>query len=329
MSSSSNTHSEPQPSVLEMEQKFTVSSDTVPRLKELGFEKVIDYDMVDWYYDFQQEQEEECKYPLIKRNAWLRYRQLLPAQESMNETKQNMGGQWQLKIGSEDCDPNEQTTSYREIVDDMAIKSVRAMNLPNKEWIAAGNELPNDNEEMDGLAAPSPPQELQGLSSFACIVTHRSSWKRSDKITPADMKNNSPVSAVGDAADTGDSLVGSPNSSSLSLSVDLDETNFGYNVGEVEIVIPLPRVATANGLADSLDPANSTSLSTVQQQRHQARRMIQELIDQLTGHSNQYSTEEENEIAAATGKLEYYLQRQRPKIFQILQQTGLVAWNIP
>lgn len=75
------------------------------------------------------------------------------------------------------------------------------------------------------------------------------------------------------------------------LTVDLDATDFDYGVGEVEAVV------------DNDDDIEN------------ARRSIKDLIEALTGGSNNIP---------ASGKLEFYLEKYRPRIFEILVDCGVI-----
>jgi len=74
------------------------------------------------------------------------------------------------------------------------------------------------------------------------------------------------------------------------LTVDLDATNFDYAVGEVEVL-----VADTNQVID-------------------ARRRIRALIEDIGGLSN----------TKAEGKLEYFLQKHRPEVYQICIDSGVL-----
>jgi len=99
---------------------------------------------------------------------------------------------------------------------------------------------------------------------FAKILTQRSSWKVDEGGSERKFRN---------------------------LSVDLDATDYGYAVGEVEAVVK-----------DELEVEN-------------ARNEIQELIQAICNGDSE---------TKAVGKLEYYLQAKRPEVFQICIDSGVL-----
>jgi thiamine-triphosphatase len=115
---------------------------------------------------------------------------------------------------------------------------------------------------------PPPPVAIPGLHTFARIVTHRSSWS-----LPRD-----------DDGDVAGAVV----------VVDLDTTDFGYAVGEVERLV--------------------TKASDIEA----ARRDLQTWLETVLG---------KDALAGPppVGKLEYYLQTQQPHVYNILVEEGLVA----
>lgn len=194
----------------EVEQKFVISDDAAPsidnQLEKLGMKLSKKKVMVDWYFDTEP--------PILSlRDVWLRYR-------SNNQGE----GQWELKRGDDgDNTPGGGTTVYQEIEGDEAVKVclkiLSSMNDNDK-----SDKMPSSKSlsttattasEFDGYIIPDFPivEEkyhcyLQRLVPFSRIETQRSSWVDSNE-----------------------------ESSSSSLAVDLDVSNFGYSVGEVEYLV--------------------------------------------------------------------------------------------
>lgn len=257
---------------LELEQKFQVSLETTDCLKELGFEKFKERNMVDWYFDFP-------KFPLMRRDTWLRYRHLV---DSLHN------GQWQLKSGSgnQKSEQEPTTTIYKEIAGDEALWQVRDLLQENNQVAEEASNPENinlDEGEYEGCTIPIPTIDLPGLTPFARIVTQRSSWK-------------------------------SASNHFEHLTVDLDQTNFGYNVGEVEMLVP--------------GDTREEDYLVLQN----AKNKIQALIDQLAictlARQNQdmlaESVSSTRKVSYTKGKLEYFLEYQKPLIYAIMVDAGLV-----
>ena len=290
-------------SVLELEQKFVISPNaTNERLHALGFHPTKDRHMVDWYFDFQS-----LSYPLVRRDTWLRYRHALDMDDDGgddNHKNRMQQGQWELKRGPQDqggdsVNAVNDTTVYEEIAGNNALEIVRNMfhSWEDKD----PSESPTREEYTARLvreftsAVPLPEDTLPGLIPFARIVTHRSSWK-------VEESNNDEAF-----------------SKYAGVSVDLDQTDFGYNVGEVEVVVP-----TSSNDDDNSKDASSSAV-------RDAKRLIQELIDLLSsapapgsaGEASSSMDQTEAKAVVAKGKLEYFLQTQRPEVYSILEEVGL------
>ena len=257
-------------SVLEIEQKFAVSPETEKKLMNLGFEKIKDFSMVDWYFDFQG-------FPLIQRDAWLRFRHLLHGNDPNKDLDK---GQWEIKVGKNGINKQpkngkQQTTAYQEFVGEEAFSIIQRMEL----------DLPNDPkdivyDEYKELVIPKPMMEMENvLVPFGRIVTKRSTWKRL---------------SIDDES---------------KMSVDLDQTDFGYNVGEVEIVIPT---------------SNDESLEDGQKRIDEAKELIDGLIHQITGPTEIHENGSDRDDGPAKGKLEYFLYHEKPEIYYILRKAGLM-----
>ena len=266
--------------------------------------------MVDWYFDFPS------RYPLMRQDTFLRYREVLDKSAMKNNnsdqhaddcTKINIMGQWELKRGdhgSEEQSSSPRTTVYQEMVGEKAIAFVRDLLHSNDEDFQNTAEhtplqLKDSVQDISLLNEfkPNLPPGLPSVQPFARIVTHRSSWK-----VPVDGKRNIAGEETKESWKYAD------------LTVDLDETDFGHNVGEVEVLVP--QVPTSVDLDIRL---------------RNAKVLIQELIDRLaitTTITNTVDTTTQRVDNAATvaakGKLEYFLETQKPSIYAIMKEVGLV-----
>lgn len=165
-------------------------------------------------------------------------------------------GQWQLKRGQV---KQSTTTVYQEIEGVQAVELACSL-LPQRAEAGQGRPTINCDHPIPLLPFPN-----LGLTPFARIVTQRSSWKV----------------AAGKFRD---------------LTVDLDATDFGYTVGEVEAVV------------------EDKDATTSARKLVQARKLVHELIQETGGSAS----------GRVAGKLEYYLQRNCPDVFQICIDCGVV-----
>lgn len=215
--------------VIGVEEKFSLMNrdrtDLEDRLRQLGFSMFKKVNMVDWYFD-------NWNYDLLRRDCWLRCRDT------------GTSSQWQLKCGQTS---HARTAVYEEIDGVQAAEFACSLLTRPKLDQFHGYIIPTHNRPSE----PVLPISDSGLTSFAKIDTHRSSWK---------------VAAGKFRA----------------LTVDLDATNFEYAVGEVEAIVED---------AEHIDSA---------------RELVQELIQEIGGESDK-----------AAGKLEYYLQMNRPEVYKI------------
>jgi adenylate cyclase class IV len=209
---------------IEVEQKFTTTTQggsCTKVLQDLGFVSVRQKPVVmtDWYFD-------DDNFSLLRRDRWLRHRALLvsavdddpheePVETSGVETTTTtvtttaLPGQWQLKVGS-GSGSGSLTTVYTEIEGCEAIEEALSKldgfndNVPKLlEPVPDDNPLSvvGANEERAPVYIPN-----SRLTPFARIGTFRSSWTRPDEL----FRN---------------------------INIDLDSTDFGYAVGEVEITV--------------------------------------------------------------------------------------------
>lgn len=168
-------------------------------------------------------------------------------------------GNWQLKIRRRSAeDGGAAATAYEEIEGEEALERASEM-LP----AASTGSSENDNEQLIDDAPKAP----DGLIPFAQFETSRSSW------------------VLGDATSSTD-YVG--------LTVDIDATEFGYGVGEVEAIL-----GTDDDMAD-------------------ARRRISQLVAEISGGN----TSEESNLPPL-GKLETYLIERRRKHYEAIKNAGI------
>lgn len=163
-------------------------------------------------------------------------------------------GEWQLKRG---CGENSASTVYNETEGDVAVSNALSLLEGNTR-----DEPSTKSEIFDGYSIPKiPGGENCGLLPFCRLETTRSSW-----------------SAGGEYEN---------------LVVDLDATNTGYGVGEVETVVE-----------DAADIA-------------EAKERVQSLISRITEN---ISSDDE----PAVGKLEHYLINNRPEHYQACIESGVI-----
>ena len=174
-----------------------------------------------------------------------------------NDSKQ---GQWELKRGQTNTD---RTTVYQEIEGIPGFMTALSL-LPTDASNKPAPAIPNDLASFDD-DVPALPQADSGLIPFARIVTDRTSYTRVDNGTG-------------------------------NLSIDLDTTDFGHAVGEVEAVV---------------ESEDELPL---------ARARIQETLEQLLGSKNNEALTNK----PAQGKLEVYIETRRPELYRILVDAGVM-----
>ena len=245
------------PSVLEVEKKFAVldGDAIVKQLLNLGMIQVNDQTMVDWYFDLPSPH-----WVLTLQDCWLRFR----------ETPK--GTSWQLKRGNNNNNNNSHeggATVYEELEGMDAIQMVISILKQWKDSI----DVPiitesDDNDDYDYGSHQMPifPLPSSNLMPFARIETHRSSWEPKD--------TNSPYTG---------------------LIVDLDRTDFGYTVGEVEMVVNSEEDVEA------------------------ARQRVSQLVHTLTADSAVAGD------SPAIGKLEYYLVLNRKDQYEACIRSGSIV----
>ena len=328
-SSSNNNNSR----CIEIEEKFTITNDEngihslETKLVQLGFEKVggdtATIEFMDWYFDLP-----DPNWILSTSDNWLRYRELIPSastptsssSSTSNSSQSSRKGSWQLKCGKStpNHDNNDQvsssTTVYEEFENDEALEKVLLIMQENKQESSINMNYCTEEEQqqeeveevdeleeekithssettplptMDGYEIPTIPPSIKtkiknqyhdnmNLVPFARIKTTRSSWKCLDN--------------------TNDLAYG--------LSVDIDCTDFGYMVGEVEQVV---------------DNEEDISLS---------KERIGKLIEQITtGVDETMDSKRGGAVTTTTttttyGKLELFMIRNRQKHFEACLNGG-------
>jgi thiamine-triphosphatase len=252
---------------LEVEQKFALLDsnleDIKARLSQAGFQLDNVKEMVDWYFDVEGS-------VLTRHDCWLRYRQLLSSDADQT-------GQWELKRGqprtirrkgeAESTERNTLTV-YEEIEGAAAVTTACSVLSDFNFSASFSSSTPNTTEtstsNFQDYLVPQLGVTDTGLEPFARIVTQRSSWKSTDKFN---WEN---------------------------LSVDLDTTDFGYAVGEVERVVHRQE--------------------DVEAARTQVHALIAEICNGVSD--------------PAVGKLEYFLKRNRPDIYQACVESGTIPVRV-
>jgi thiamine-triphosphatase len=273
-----------------VEQKFVLNTNTssnngttavLKRLQQAGLREHGSRHMVDWYYDIVV-----AAYPLIRQDCWLRYRcgYFNADGVATSSSESNTAGQWELKRGNRESASStnggsgggtatSRATVYQELEGVEALHAVQELlaDLPPHPTLESSTTADTKNLlAKDLYEIPQPPIAIPGLQAFARIITHRSSWS----LPPKDNDNNS--AAVG------------------AIVVDLDTTDFGYAVGEVERLV-----------------TNSSDIAA-------ARRDLATWLVTVLG-------EEALAGPPPVGKLEYYLQTRQPHVYDILVEEGLVV----
>jgi len=189
---------------------------------------------------------------------WLRYREKLPSKS----------GIWQIKIGrGHSCDAGA-TTVYEEIEGDEACAVAVSFLEKGGFQAAINDEHVILDTTYDDFIIPSLPDSISeawsyGLRPFCRLETQRSSWRIDDVDNPY-----------------------------FGLSVDLDSTNTGHTVGEVESLCHHSEVEIAKA-------------------------RVHDLISTLCG-----STQSDSD--APLGKLEHFLLSNRPWHYDLCVQSGVL-----
>lgn len=271
----------------EIEQKFQLLSNDrdnqamEERLRQLDFENKGTIRFVDWYFDSQD-------VALSTRDYWLRFR------EAENQRHQ---GTWQLKKGtSGGQNAASSTTIYIEIEGKEAISTALAelsQSTPPSSYVAEPIVVGSIGDHV----IPEFPEDgaKEVLAPFCRIVTTRSSWAFTGVINDDTTPNNKNKADAD--LDLDPSFVG--------LTVDLDCTDTGFAVGEVESMVE----------SESDIP--------------QAKVRIQTLIDKLKAATGGVDEGDNSKSGLgdgpAIGKLEHYLMIHRPEHYKACIQSGSIA----
>ena len=208
---------------------------------------------MDWYFDSPDLQ-------LCTKDCWLRFR---------HPTNAPHKGSWQLKRGktingSDFTGSSGSSTVYEELEGDDALDLAESMLKERifQEKISEGSEK---CEKLNGFLVP----DLSRLREYrmepiARIETIRSSWASS-------ILNSDPVYQ--------------------GITIDLDGTDYGYTVGEVEIVVQ--------------------TNDEVEEARGRVKLVIEEICD--------------NNSSRALGKLETYLIENRPEVYEACVKAGSMS----
>lgn len=257
------------PSELEVEKKFPVSEnpDEFNNLKQtltsLGFQMTHQEEFVDWYFDLPAP-----NWYFSLNDIWIRYRE---KKWKMNKSY-GWRGAWQLKRGADtDAKETDGMTTYQEyqgaaakemILDLLCNIDEESCNLVHGESEILPSSEYNDVPHLDGA---------EQLVPFSRFKTFRSCWH------------------VPESNDVSGNFKG--------LKVDIDRTDIGYSVGEVEAVVK-----------------SDSNEEEIQFQKDQIRRLVDLLTSDMV----------ESTSAVSTGKLEFYLQRNCKDHYNACVKAGVI-----
>jgi adenylate cyclase class IV len=247
---------------IEVEQKFSTANldKILQNMSDLGFIPGKEIKFMDWYFD-------NPDFTLCKQDCWLRLRHLshVPGEK----------GLWQLKKGRRipiGTASGSGSTVYEELEGDQAIDIVKGLLEADE---VTGNDAKSDGDDatLDGYPMPQIPRMGEyRMKAFARIETTRSSWK-----TCATTNKES------------DEVYNN-------ITIDIDRTDFGHTVGEVETVV------TSDEEVDG------------------AKALVQQVIIIING-------EESSGSLPALGKLESYLIQNRPEVYEACVKSGSMKAN--
>jgi hypothetical protein len=242
---------------VEVEQKFPLPPDGTAvlssRLEELGFVCRGTEAFTDWYFD-------NAGIMLSTRDCWLRYR-----------ATAGRHGSWQLKRRGRAADAGSSATVYEEIEGREAVDVALSTIGGEAASSGAGAGPEPQDSTWDGHVIPKlPVDESHDLVPFCRLETVRTSWERR---TTNDSAHD----------DDADHLV----------RVDLDCTNTGYGVGEVEIVV---------NHEDEVPDAEAK---------------IRMVVDQILQGQGEV-------VGPPIGKLEHFLQNHRPWHYEACVKSGVL-----
>ena len=249
---------------LEVEEKFPLPADIAPleaKLRELGFAPKGGGSIS--FVDTYYDFPSPHWY-LTPRDCWLRFRGA-----RRNDMDGGWEGKWQLKIRRRSSEADDSAAvAYEEIQGKAALTRVAEI-LESADCAGVDNEE-HDDEIVDAPVAPN------HLVPFAQFETARSSWVMDEMTT---------------------SII-TPDY--FGLSVDIDATDFGYGVGEVEAIL-----SKGDDMVD-------------------ARKRIGRLVADICAASNQKepTTSAASELPTF-GKLETYLMEKRPEHYDAIINAGI------
>lgn len=273
----------------EVEQKFVIPSSgdihaaavleaLYQRLEQAGLTRTATTEIVDWYFDVPS-----ADYPLIRQDCWLRHRS-----SSSSDKEQPRQGQWELKRGDAAGSKKSKATVYEEIAGEQALQITQEVIARFRDAHAndaAKTQQPQQHPDMGHLYEdhdiPVAPIEIPGLTPLARIATQRSSWRSTTTTTTT----------------TTSAEAAAPN-----IAVDLDTTDFGHAVGEVETLV--------------------TDKSQIERARQDLQAWLQTVLGQ---DADDGSDDSLAKGPLPMGKLEFYLANKRPDVYKILVEAGLMA----
>jgi hypothetical protein len=333
--------------VLEVEQKFALLSEssTAPsadvlfsesveeRLRRAGFVLESTGAMIDWYYDTPD-------HVLVLQDCWLRYRQELEGGDqrwdaateaapppplpatAAAEIPSATGGGWQLKRGSRPADGQpaqggagaiasaaataatvyEETEGIQAVALAYALAAVvpsgRRQDLSKDDGLSESSVVnarsPSSSSQPPALVPAASPEDLIVL---ARIVTRRSRWRYFEQA-----RENQSTGEDEDGRE--DRREWHPYSL---LAVDIDWTDFGYAVGEVEVLVDAGEgERRAQGIRE-------------------AKELIERFLRDVIHHDPGGVAVPAASPVAAQGKLERYLARFRPTLYHALLEAGIIS----
>lgn len=170
-------------------------------------------------------------------------------------------GQWELKVRKDSSVGTDSTTVYDEIEGDQACTT--ATDILATKGIGAKEE--ETESTFDGFSIPKLPPRTAGFSPFCRLETTRSSW-----------------------------VVASADSEYSGMQVDLDSTNTGHTVGEVETICSDSEIEIEKG-----------------------KERVQQLVSILM-------EAETDSQGPAVGKLEHFLMTHRPEHYKACVASGVI-----
>jgi len=255
-------------SELEIEKKFSIkdAKQVEQRLSSLGFEITHKENFVDWYFDLPAPY-----WHFSLQDCWFRYREK-KVKVSMN----NYGwrGIWQVKKGikqKEDEDIEDGMTVYQELQGEDAKELILNM-LGDISASAIDNVSENTSSNMKFDHDIPQLKGAERLVPFARLETFRTCYRSTS------------------------------NEEFKDLRVDVDTTDFGHQVGEVEVVLD-------DSIADKAEIKK-------------AKESISKLVDLISCRESETAAVESS--MAAIGKLEYYLMKNHRDHYDACVEAGVI-----